>query len=173
MRRIGIYAGTFDPVHQGHLSFARTACELARLSVVYLLPERSPRAKPSARPYRTRVARLHDITDDQIKVLELPDEEFSVARTLPALRRQFPGAQLVMLVGSDVVEHMSSWPDISELVRSCEFAIGQRDAAVPPDTHATLQALGIDSSRHTIVSTPHNHLSSTMIRQGHVQSKST
>jgi nicotinic acid mononucleotide adenylyltransferase len=56
--RIGIYAGTFDPVHAGHVSFALHAMTVAQLDEVYFLPERLPRYKPGAAHFAHRVAML-------------------------------------------------------------------------------------------------------------------
>ena len=52
MARIGIYAGTFDPVHAGHVAFALQSLEAAKLDRVYFLPERRPRGKRQVKNIR-------------------------------------------------------------------------------------------------------------------------
>jgi nicotinate-nucleotide adenylyltransferase len=56
--RIGIYSGTFDPVHSGHISFALQSLKAAKLDKVYFLPERRPRNKQQVEHFGHRVAML-------------------------------------------------------------------------------------------------------------------
>ena len=165
-RRIGIYGGTFDPLHEGHVSFALAAQREADLNAVYFLPERSPRSKPDASSYSLRVKELSGTLGQyaHLNLLELPDEAMSTSKTLPELTRIFPETTLVLLVGADVITHMSTWPEVDKLVASCEFAIGMRDGWDVPATIATLHELGIPHSRYTIIRTDQAHISSTAIR---------
>lgn len=130
MQRIGIFAGTFNPVHLGHVQFALQAAEKAKLDVVYFLPERRPRNKPNVEHFGHRVAMLRQacLPWRQLEVLELPDVSFTVRTTLPRLRSYFgDSAQLVLLCGSDVAMSMSDWPGSSRLLASTEIAVGVRD----------------------------------------------
>jgi len=128
VRRIGIYAGTFDPVHAGHLAFALQATEAAQLDAVYFLPERRPRDKQHVEHFGHRVAMLHRALRPykQFEVLELVDVSFSVQRTLPELQQQFPDTQLVFLFGSDVVAKVPDWPHAKQLLKSSELVVGLR-----------------------------------------------
>ncbi len=127
-KRIGIYAGTFDPVHAGHIAFALQAVEAAELDQLYFLPERRPRSKTGVEHFGHRVAMLKRATKPYPKfgVLELPDVDFSVPRTLPRLYTQFVGSQLVFLMGSDVLRHILDWPHIEQLLIDCELVVGVR-----------------------------------------------
>jgi nicotinic acid mononucleotide adenylyltransferase len=62
----------------------------------------------------------------QFGVLELVDVSFSVERTLPRLRQEFPDDQLVFLFGSDVVPGLAAWPHVDRLLASTELVIGLR-----------------------------------------------
>lgn len=128
VKRIGIYAGTFDPVHAGHISFALQALDAAGLDEVYFLPERRPRNKYGVEHFGHRVAMLNRACrpHTKLKVLELEDVCFSVKQTLPRLRKRFPSAQLVLLAGSDVAQQLTYWPGAEQLLVSCELAIGVR-----------------------------------------------
>lgn len=163
--RIGIYAGTFDPLHVGHLSFALAAKEAARLECVYFLPERIPRHKPLASPYETRVAALkHSLDGGRLKLLELPDDAFTIHETLPELEAIFPGSQIVLLVGADVLRHMPAWPGIDTLDDTFELAVGVRTGYDILTITKSLQALGFNDSCSHIVETDQAHVSSTTIR---------
>lgn len=130
MKRVGIYSGTFDPVHAGHLSFALQAMNAAKLDAVYFLPERRPRSKKGTEHFGHRVAMLTRATRPHRKlhVLEMEDVSFSVATTLPRLRKRFPKAQLVFLVGSDVITHMPNWDNVARLHSQSELIVGVRSA---------------------------------------------
>jgi len=128
-KRIGIYAGTFNPVHVGHVSFALQALEAAQLDAVYFLPERRPRHKQGVEHFAHRVAMLKAAVrpHPQLRVMETDDISFTVQRTLPKLYRRFAGAELVMLFGSDVVPHMAQWLLIERLCKRTELVVGLRD----------------------------------------------
>ena len=126
--RIGIYSGTFNPVHSGHVTFALQALQTAKLDKVYFLPERRPRYKQHVEHYGHRVAMIRQALQlhPKLDVLETDDVSFTVSRTLPRLELQFPGAQLVFLMGSDVVTHLHAWPGADILLARSELAVGLR-----------------------------------------------
>lgn len=127
-KRIGIYAGTFDPVHAGHVGFALQAIKAGKLDEVVFMPERLPRQKPGVSHYGHRVAMLKRALKHykHMAVLEVVDRHFTVKRTLTALARLFPEAELVMMVGSDVVSSMPHWPHADQLIGSTELLVGVR-----------------------------------------------
>jgi nicotinate-nucleotide adenylyltransferase len=128
-QRIGIYSGTFNPVHAGHLAFALQAVKAAKLDRVYFLPERRPRHKTNVEHFGHRVAMLNRAVrpHPKLSVLELDDVSFTVQRTLLNLQKMFLSSQLVMLLGSDVVNNLPSWPQSDQLLNSCELVVGVRD----------------------------------------------
>ena len=128
-RRIGIYAGTFNPVHAGHVAFALQALKEARLDMVYFLPERQPRHKTGVEHFAHRVAMLKQAAQPHPRfgVLELTDVKFTPERTVAKLRRQFSGSQLVFLFGSDVIPDLTDWPRFERLLEGSELVIGLRE----------------------------------------------
>lgn len=135
MKRIGIYSGTFDPVHAGHIGFALQALQSAQLDYIYFMPERRPRHKQHVEHYAHRIAMLRAAVKPyaKLKVLETDDISFTIKRTLPRLQQRFRGAQLVFLAGSDVVAHMHTWPGAELLAQTCELAIGIREDSSPTE----------------------------------------
>src|SRR4051812_2046291 len=127
-KRIGIYAGTFDPVHAGHLTFALQALEAAKLDKVYFMPERRPRGKQHVEHFGHRVAMLRRAVRPypQFDVLEMVDVSFSAERTLPALKNQFQDAQLVFLFGSDIIPGLQGWPSSGRFLKDNELVVGLR-----------------------------------------------
>lgn len=139
-KRIGIYSGSFDPVHKGHISFALLALEDANLDEVYFLAETLPRHKPGITHVAHRIAMLKLATrvHKKLHVLELPDKRFTIINTLPRLQAQFKNCELFMLMGSDVVSHLSHWPHHKDLVSNVGFVIALRNGA---DLSSTMHEL--------------------------------
>lgn len=129
-KRIGIYAGTFDPIHAGHLAFALQSIQAADLDKVYFLPERKPRNKQGVEHFGHRVAMLNRAIKPHpsFGVIELVDISLTIQRTLLELEKQFPDARLVFLMGSDVAAVLPSWPRADRLLESCELVIGIRNS---------------------------------------------
>ncbi|MGC1176777.1 MAG: adenylyltransferase/cytidyltransferase family protein [Candidatus Saccharimonadales bacterium] len=140
MARIGIYAGTFNPVHAGHITFALQAVEAAELDELYFLPERQPRSKKGVEHFGHRVAMLRRAAapHPKFEILELEDVNFSVKQTLPRLRKRFPGDQLVFLFGSDAISHLLDWPLIDRLLAGNELVIGVREEGSQEELKATI-----------------------------------
>lgn len=128
-KRIGIYAGTFDPVHAGHIAFALQAIKAADLDEIYFMPERKPADKAGVEHFGHRVAMLNRALKPhpQFKTLEMVDISFTVKRTLARLESLFPNDRLVFLFGSDVVTSLPTWPHIDRLLELAELVIGVRD----------------------------------------------
>jgi nicotinate-nucleotide adenylyltransferase len=127
-RRIGIYSGSFDPVHKGHISFALTALEDANLDAIYFLAEALPRHKPgiSHIAHRTAMLGLATRSHKKLHVLEFPDKRFTIASTLPRLQMRFKNDQLLFLMGSDVASNLHRWPHIEELVSKVGLIVALR-----------------------------------------------
>ena len=127
-KRVGIFAGSFDPVHQGHLAFALAAVREAELERVYFLPEARPPRKGGITDVAHRVAMLHVAIKPypQLGVLEQPDEQLSVAETLPRLEQHFAGRQIYLLLGPEVLAYLPSWPSVDELLNCCGLIVASR-----------------------------------------------
>jgi nicotinate-nucleotide adenylyltransferase len=128
MKRVGIYAGSFNPVHVGHIAFALQAMKEAKLDKIYFLPERRPRFKQDVEHFAHRVGMLRKATapHPQFCVMELDDVNFTVERTLRKLEKRFEDTQLVFLMGSDVALQLMDWPLAEHLLYNSELVIGLR-----------------------------------------------
>jgi nicotinate-nucleotide adenylyltransferase len=128
-QRIGIYSGTFDPIHIGHISFAKEALRRARLDRVIFMPEPHPRGKDMATDIRHRLTLVTAAIADtkEFSLLEPIAERFNIADTLPLLHRMFQDAELTLLLGSDVVRTFSDrWPGLDVLLGDVALVIGMR-----------------------------------------------
>ena len=170
--RIGIYAGTFDPVHQGHLAFAQSAAEQCNLDRVVFLPERAPRGKRDVTEFVHRLRLLEIATREmsQAEVLALDSPQFSVAETLPVLQRHYTGSKLVFLLGSDVVRSsLANWPDLHVLLSMAELAVGLREGDTREAVDTMLQGISVQQNmpvQYAYIESEHADVSSSRIRNG-------
>lgn len=132
MERIGIFGGTFNPVHSGHLLLARHYLDALKLDRLLVIPTGTPPHKdaPELLDGEKRMQLCALAFEDQPRVqlcdIELRREGKSfTVDTVGWLRQQYPQAQLYLLVGSDMFlsfERWKSWQQILQQVTLCTAA---------------------------------------------------
>jgi nicotinate-nucleotide adenylyltransferase len=167
-KRVGIYAGTFDPIHAGHVGFAGQAIKQAGLSKVFFLPEPSPRRKQGvhALEHREAMVRLAVAEDPKLGIIKLHQANFTPSETLPKLNALFEGAELYMLMGDDVFVHLNEWPHVKKLLTACKFIIGIRkedETKAKQRLHAIEEARNIKLDVQFLIS-DYQDISSSKIR---------
>ena len=92
--RAGIYSGSFDPVHAGHIMFALHSQSIAGLDCVYFVPERRPEKDGEPEHYVHRSVMLHNALQpyEQFRMFELPDAHLTV-RSLHRMLSALPEAE--------------------------------------------------------------------------------
>lgn len=168
MQKVGVFAGTFDPIHEGHLAFAKQATELCGLHKVFFLVETRPRRKQGVRAleHREAMVRLAVADHDELGMIQLEQPRFNVEETLPKLIALFKGAELYFLMGEDIALHLNNWPHIEDLLESSNFILGVREG---DETKISTLLDVIKKSRNItfpveIITTEHNGMSSSQIR---------
>lgn len=169
MKKVGIYSGTFDPVHAGHLGFAREAIAQCDLEKVFFLIEPSPRRKQGVKAFehRVRMAQLAIQDESKFGSIMLEQQRFTVADTLPALLKRFEGAELCLLIGDDGLSRLGDWPQIEKLLKSVCFVVGLRRLTRAEAQHqidTVEQTRGI-KLRYKIFQTPKPKISSSTIKR--------
>jgi nicotinate-nucleotide adenylyltransferase len=136
--RIGVFGGTFDPPHQGHLLLAEAARERLRLDRVLFVPARVPPHKRGRRvtPAPTRVALLRAAlrgTGFAISTLELdrPGPSYTVD-TLERLAARHRAARLFLLVGADSLVDLPTWRDPERILALAVLAVAARPGIALP-----------------------------------------
>ena len=125
--RLGLFGGTFDPVHYGHLLLAECCREARRLDAVWFMPTANPPHKRDRQPTSA---------EHRIAMLELAvagNTEFAICRheidrggvsysvdTLNNLRKEDLGRELFFLMGADMLQDLPHWRDAA---RVCELAV--------------------------------------------------
>jgi nicotinate-nucleotide adenylyltransferase len=161
MRKIGLYGGSFDPVHCGHLLVAQAACEELALERLFFIPAAQSPFKPHATPApasdRVRLLRLALAGETRMEIdlqeLERGGTSYTV-ETLRVCAERFPGARFFYLIGADHVASLSKWRDSGELAERAEFVViprpGQSIQALPAPfrgQHLRGFPLGVSSSQ--------------------------
>lgn len=164
--KIGVYAGLFDPVHSGHISFALEAREAANLREVYFLPERMPGDKKPAEHYAHRVAMIRQAIapHTNLELAEMQDKRFSVSGTLPRLQNIFNATQMVFLMGAETFISMKDWPNVSRMIESCEFAVSTKDADEVQAVLAVAADLALPSGSLTLLDSTRPDVAAPVVR---------
>lgn len=167
MKKIGIYAGTFDPIHKGHVAFAQAALD-AGLEKVMFVVEPRPRRKQGVRALEHRLAMVQLAIQEHPKMgsIVLEQARFTPHETLPLLQNRFQGYELVLLFGEDVIGHIAHWPHIEELVTSVSLMVAARqgDEATLREMFNTLITTRNLAFRYTLVNPGCPDISSSNIR---------
>jgi nicotinate-nucleotide adenylyltransferase len=146
--RLGIYGGTFDPVHHGHLLLARDALEQLRFDAVLFVPaSRSPfkahqaHATDAQRLTMLRLA-LKNETRFWLSPCELDRPAPSYAYdTALEIQEAFPRAELFWLIGADQLVALDQWHRAGDLRQMVTFALLPRGEAATPATSRTVLSL--------------------------------
>lgn len=167
MKKIGIFSGTFDPVHTGHIAFAVAAQKQFLLDQVLIIPEHTPRQKNNVTSYTHRKQML-DIAAQpypDISVITLDgDKQFTIKNTLPKLKELMPNANFVFLCGSDVVRTFTyRWEGLAEFLETTPVIVGLRGQDTVSDVHKIFMSLGI-KSKYKIIESPKHQTSSAKFR---------
>jgi nicotinate-nucleotide adenylyltransferase len=133
LKKIGIFGGTFDPIHHGHLVLARDAIEQLQLDELLFIPAAiSPhKLNRTPTPADARVEMLRAAIEGEsrfcLNTLELkrPAPSYTID-TVEALRSGEPATQFVYLIGEDNVAQLSTWHRFAELSRMVQFAVLDR-----------------------------------------------
>ena len=129
--RIGVLGGSFNPVHEGHVHLARTAMARLGLDQVWLLVSPGNPLKPvrGMAPLAERLAGAQRLADGR-RIVATDIERHLHTRfavdTLAALRRRFPRATFIWLMGADNLAQLPRWRRWMDLVRGTAFAVMPR-----------------------------------------------
>ncbi len=157
--RIGLFGGTFDPPHLGHLilaSEAQTQLKLDRLLWI-LTPEPPHKQDQDITPIEDRLAMVRlaiaDNPDFELSRIELdrPGPHYTLD-TIKIVSEQNPGADIVPIIGGDSLRDLPKWHEPQQIVYACHWIGVMRR---PSDDETNLEALerelpGISSKVHYV-----------------------
>ena len=175
--KIGIYGGTFDPIHRGHITAAQAAAQQLGLDLLLLIPASIPPHKALPEGGADAAQRLEMATLATAE-LSCPAQVLDVevkrrgksytADTLRTLRRQYPEDELWLLMGTDMFLSLQDWHEPQEILRLVRVAAFSRTGDPEQQRFARQRAYLEETfgAQVTVVENPHVvDISSTRLRQ--------
>lgn len=135
--KVGIFGGTFDPIHTGHLFIAEQAKQHMKLDQVWFVPAKSPPHKKRVTPVHHRVEMvrlaLADHLDFCLSEVEIkrPGLSYTID-TIKELITTNPNVEFYLIVGADSVKDMPNWHRIREIIKLVKI-IGVYRPHIPLD----------------------------------------
>ncbi|MGD9977969.1 MAG: nicotinate (nicotinamide) nucleotide adenylyltransferase [Bacteroidales bacterium] len=162
--RVGLFFGSFNPIHTGHLVIAEYLLEFSDLQEIWFVisPQNPLKEKEELAPERDRLNMLYLALPDnnpRLKVSELELGMASPSYTIDSLRefsRVYPGIDFVILMGSDSVKTLNRWKEYETLVAGWDIYV------YPRENNAIF--IEFPSPRFTLIDAPVLGISSTQIR---------
>lgn len=140
LTRIGIYGGSFNPVHHGHLMVAAAAIEELQLNRLLLIPAARSPFKPdhplAPGAVRARLLRLAFAGWERCEVDLREIRRGGVSYTIDTLQEiqtEYPKATLFYLIGADHLPTLHQWRDASSLAQLATFVVILRPGSQAPD----------------------------------------
>ena len=164
MKRIGIFGGSFDPVHTAHVALARTALDSLQLDELRWIPAGQPWQKQrsiSAGHHREAMLRLAMAGEPRYVLDRIELERQGPSYTLDtvrALQAARPAQQWFLIIGADQYAGLHTWQDWRTLLSLVTLAVAARPGQTPP-VHNEVAALA-----HKVVPLAMMDISSTDIR---------
>jgi nicotinate-nucleotide adenylyltransferase len=171
MAKVGLYFGSFNPVHIGHLAIAGYMTEFAGLDQIWFVvsPHNPLKKKVTllADHHRLHMTRLAIGDNDRLKAsdieFKLPLPSFTID-TLTYLKEKYPKNEFCLVMGEDNLYTLHKWKNGDELVRKYPIYVYPRSAAIKPESPVLQQILsGAEIHR---VNAPLMDISGTFIREG-------
>jgi len=129
---IGIFGGTFDPVHHGHLKPALDVKNALDLDEIRFIPNQDPPHRESPWLQAEQRKQLLELAITDYPGFELDDRELNrhgksfMVDTLQSLRKDYPQAHLCLIVGMDAIAGFKQWHQWDKILTLCHIVVTQR-----------------------------------------------
>lgn len=158
--KIGIYGGSFNPIHYGHLKIAQLAIKTLLLDKLILVPSYQNTLK--------KVKPWHQISHDHrlamLKLVLKPKmiiSDYEIVHqinesylTIDHFQKQYQDAEIFMIIGSDLLDGLTKWEKTTEISQKCQLVCFQRNKFIK--THPNISKYNIDLYHNKLF-----HISST------------
>ena len=128
--KVGVFSGTFDPVHSGHLAVAHAALIMHALDLVLFTVEQTPwRDKEPTAAYEERVAMVRVAIAGQngCELFEADQSQHNLQTLLDVARRYKP-TELFIILGSDTAQLFAEWEEHQQILRLAKIITVSREA---------------------------------------------
>ncbi len=130
--RIGIYGGTFAPVHNGHLAAARAFIDQMQLDILYVIPAAIPPHKQidaaDDPQHRYRMCEIAFFDEQKVLVSDMEIKRGGRSYTVDTLRElSGPDRRLFLLMGTDMMLTLDTWRESEEIFKLCYPIYARRE----------------------------------------------
>ncbi|WP_322496930.1 nicotinate-nucleotide adenylyltransferase [Chloroflexus sp.] len=171
VRRLGIYGGTFDPIHFGHLAIVEEARWFCRLDQVLIVPAASQPLKEghlAAAHHRLEMVRLACAGNDALipSSLELdrPPPSYTVDTLRVCRERYGSEVELFLIIGADAAADLPRWREPDQITHLARLVVVERPG-YPFDQESLVAAVPAVRDRMIVLTGPQLAISSTDLRQ--------
>jgi nicotinate-nucleotide adenylyltransferase len=133
MKRIGIFGGTFDPPHKGHIAIALQALKQLSLNTVYFVPAYLPPHKLQhaslTAKHRLKMVKLALAGQKEFKVSTIELRRRGISYTIDTLKgfkKRFPKAEFILIIGADNFAQFSTWKSPKAILQLASLAVYKR-----------------------------------------------
>lgn len=146
MKKIGIFGGTFDPIHHGHLILAREAREELSLDTIIFVPaaasphkldQRSSTAEVRLEMLQAALEHERGLECSSIE-LQRPPPSYAID-TVETLRLRSPTSEFFYLIGNDHLGRLPTWHRFEELSRMVQFVVLNRCSSQPANLYPEIE----------------------------------
>lgn len=124
--RIGVYVGSFNPVHNGHIKVVNYLLENNYVDKVLLLPTPNYWDKQDLCPMQDRINMLKYFESDNVKVDTIHNNYEYTYQVIRSIKKDYPKDELFLIIGSDNIEKFHLWKEVDELLQN-KILILKRD----------------------------------------------
>lgn len=172
IKNVGIFGGSFNPLHQGHLIVAEFAAESMNLDLVLFTPVVFPPHKESHDliPIEHRIAMIEPAIANNERFqlsradVDRPGPHYSVD-TVSIIQADYPHSNLYFVMGGDSFKTFPRWHQPEAIIRICHLAVMRRPSSRPVQRNMhEVDMPGLEQRTHMIEAPPIG-ISSTRIRE--------
>jgi nicotinate-nucleotide adenylyltransferase len=161
--RIGLFGGTFNPIHNGHIEIAKTAMERLHLNKVIFIPSFIPHFKSlpiASFSHRYKMVSLAIDGFAEFSVSDIESKRKGKSYTINIVRyfKKKTNADLYFIAGSDSLLELHKWKDYKDLLKVCHFVVFNRP-------NFPVKRSKIPVNMVSIIRNKEDGISSTMIRE--------
>lgn len=132
-KRVGLFGGTFDPVHAGHVSLVNSFLDSGIIDELWILPSPDPPHKTDKQitpfEHRKKMLQLVFAHTDKVRVndleLKLPLPSYTI-QTIQYLKQKFPETTFYLCIGGDSLVNFESWYKPDKIIEECELLVAER-----------------------------------------------
>jgi nicotinate-nucleotide adenylyltransferase len=171
MSKVGLFFGSFNPIHIGHMAIAGYMTEYSELDQVWFVvsPHNPLKKKETLLADHQRLYMVNLAIGDNLKLktcdieFKLPVPSFTID-TLTYLKEKYPKNEFALVMGEDNLYTLHKWKNVNELINKCTIYIYPRPDSLKPSSPLLDQILSAADIKH--VNAPLMDISGTFIRDG-------